>query len=164
MDPMRVTIRRDGEAIAWDVENDGPDALWAYLLVPRLDEGRYTFDPDVAWIHAEGEDVVVRKTDVPIPAGVRIMRIPVGAVEIAPGERVSGRTVLGDPVRLHEPWTGFRGEARPLAVTMEVGWVPVRQGQEPERLAWEGRPFAYLRADREPGGQRISRSNTISWS
>jgi hypothetical protein len=163
---LAVTISREGNELAWQVENVGRADVWAYLLVPSVADGGLTFAADWAWLEAEGESLLVRKVDTPSAGrGIGIDdEVRSGAVRLAPAERKRGHLRLGDEVELRDPYKGTGARVSVKRVILEVGWLPWRQEGQPEILEWEGQPFAYISSGNEPGGQRFTRSAPLEWT
>lgn len=165
---LAVTISRQGDDLAWQVQNVGKQDVWAFLLVPSVVDGRRSFAVETAWLEEEGEGtLVVRKVDTPVPPGVLVDdAIRSGAILMKPGESKQGRLKLGKEVALRIPYRGGAGGkiVKVQRVIMEVGWVPFRAEAKPRLLQWEGQPFAYLFTPDEPGGQRFARSAPLDWA
>jgi hypothetical protein len=167
--PLTITLHRAGDRLCWRVVNDSPAPVWALLLVPSIVDGRESFAIDTAWFEAEGERLIVRKIDTPIPAdGRRTERVATGAIELAPGAARDGAITLGPELELGGPY-----ERAPIRITLrervrevvlEVGWLPVVPETPVVRAEWAGAPFAYLLAEVEAGGQRFVRSAPLSWT
>jgi len=161
--PLEVTIHRSADALVWRVENVSPAPVWAFLLVPTLIDGAYSFAVDSAWLEVEGDRLLVRKVDAPVPDGRKVERLSTGAVELPPGGARQGRILLGDEVTVGGAYARERSRHRVRTVVMEVGWLPVHAAQEARRYVWDGQPFAYLRSELEPRGQRFERSAPLAW-
>lgn len=158
---LTIEAKREGTELGYRVTNTSSQPIWAFLLVPTVEKGQRTFAKDAAWLESDGDVLLVRKVDTPVPNDVKSERIRSGAVQLAPGATREGRIELGNPEETRPPY----GRPTPLTATkivVEVGWLPVREGQPREELAWEGEPFAYLRPEVEPGGQRFARSAPIA--
>lgn len=162
-DVLRIDARRDGSDLAYQVTNQGAQPVWTFLLVPTTADGKLTFAKDAAWLEREGELLIVRKVDTPVPDDVKAERISSGAIQLAPGASHGGRIQLGDEVEVRGAYQRTATRLPVSRVVLEVGWLPVREGQARQDLSWEGQPFAYLRPEVEPGGQRLARSPAIAW-
>lgn len=161
---LDVQIHRAGDRLCWRVANASAAPVWAFLLVPSIIAGRESFAVDAAWFAAEGARVIARKVDTPVPDdGRRIDRVTSGAIELAPGAVREGALVLGDQVEVGGPYEDELVQRPVGEIVLEVGWLPVREGQRAERLQWDGAPFAYLEPEIEPGGQRFTRSAPLRW-
>lgn len=161
-DVLKIEPARAGNDLTYRITNRSAQPVWIFIHVPTLQNGEYTFAKDAAWLEAEAGLLLVRKVDTPVPDDVKAERVQSGAVQLAPGATRQGRIELGDHV---ETRAAYRSPARHdvSRIVMEVGWLPVRDGQPREDLTWEGEPFAYLRPEVEPGGQRFVRSTPLAW-
>lgn len=162
-DALAVDARREGADLVYRVTNRGTQPVWAFLLVPTLVDGKLTFAKDAAWLENAGELLVVRKVDTPVPAGVKAERNNSGAVKLAPGTSHEGRIQLGDEVDARAAYQRTSTRVKVTRVVLEIGWLPVRDGQALREASWEGQPFAYVRSEVEPGGQQLARSPVITW-
>ena len=104
---LAVTISRQGDDLAWQVQNVGKQDVWAFLLVPSIVDGRKSFAVETAWLEEESEGtLVVRKVDTPIPPGVLVDdAIRSGAILMKPGESRQGR--LGGRSHLAKDFEGL---------------------------------------------------------
>lgn len=161
-DVLSIHIERDGNDLLYRIVNVSDASIWVFVHVPTIENGEYTFAKDAAWLEKEGDVLLVRKVDTPVPDAVRAERIRSGAIQLAPGAERSGAIELGDRVEV-APAYGDPELLDVSKVVMEVGWLPLRDGQSRRDLMWEGQPFAYLRPETEPGEQRLVRSAPIRW-
>lgn len=162
--PVEVSIHREDQALAWEVRNTGSQKLWAFLLVPSIVGGRWSFERDTAWVALEGGVVVLRKVDTPLPPRARAERVQSGAVVLSPGEARKGRIALSDPLPLSDAYQDRSGQSAVLdALALEVGWIPATPDLRPDLREADGVSFAFLEPDDAPGGQRTTRSATLRW-
>lgn len=162
-DVLSIDARRERSDLVYRVTNKGAKPIWAFLLVPTLADGKLTFAKDAAWLESEGDLLLVRKVDTPVPDDVKAERYDSGAIRLAPGASHEGRIQLGDEVEVRGPYQRASTRMKVSRVVLEVGWLPVREGQASQDASWEGKPFAYLRSEVEPGGQQLARSPVITW-
>jgi hypothetical protein len=162
--PLQVIVSQKGNMLHYSVRNHGRDPVWAFLLVPSIRNGEWSFAVDTAWFTTDGAVLVVRKVDTPVPARLESERVSSGAVKLAPGESREGAILLDQEVTLSDPYQGRPQKHRVTQVVLEVGSLPVRKEQWVRSLNADGHQFAYLRPETEPGGQAFSRSPVLIWS
>jgi hypothetical protein len=163
-DPIEIALRREGDSLAWEVRNTGASPIWAWLLVPSIVDGRASFAVDTAWTAVEGDLLVLRKVDTPVPEDRDADRVRSGAVRIDAGESRGGAMRLGDPVALRQPYgRPSPATCSPRRVALEVGWIPESAAQSLQRVSADGWDFAWIASESVAGGQRTARSAAISW-
>lgn len=161
---LQVSLSQKGTSLHWTVRNSSSEPVWAFLLVPSILHGEWSFAVDTAWSSAERDLLILRKIDTPVPNRVKAERVSSGAVKLGPGESREGNIQLGDEVTLSDPYGAHSGRHKVTRVVLEVGSLPVRKDQGTRQLTFDGKPFAYLRTEMEPGGQQFSRSPVLTWT
>jgi hypothetical protein len=162
--PLRVEVSRVPGGLDWRVENQGQSPVWAWLLVPGVVDGRASFAVDAAWTAMEGDLLVLRKVDTPVPEDRDADRVNAGALRLQAGASRTGHLALSDPPRASVPYG--RPSAltlSPARVTLEVGWVLDSAQITPKMADWQGQPFAWIRSEDLAGGQQLSRAAPVAW-
>jgi len=157
-------VNRAGDHLAYQVTNRSEADLWAFLFVPSIIDGRWSFAQDTAWTREDEGVLVLSKSDTATADGGAFDRVRSGAIRLTPGHTQVGQIHIGDRPKLSAPYsTGRPRSVEPRRVRLEVGWVPHREGIDAAPRHWQGTPFIYAEVDQEEGGQRISSSETTSW-
>lgn len=162
--PLRVEVSRVPGGLDWRVENQGQGPVWAWLLVPGVVDGRASFAADAAWTAMEGDLLVLRKVDTPVPEDRDADRVNAGALRLEAGASRTGTLDLSDPPRASVPYgSPPTPTLSPARVTLEVGWVADSAQITPKMADWQGQPFAWIRSEDLAGGQQLSRAAPVAW-
>jgi len=159
--PLHVSLTRTAAGVDWQVSNTGEAALWAYLLVPSIVGGRWSFEVDSAWSTAEGDTLVLQKVEPVIPEDMDAEPVRSGAVRIDPGQQQTGSLALNSPTRTLDAYRGRGTPASYSQVVLEVGYVADKEGIRPQNDGTTD--FAWIWPQSVPGGQQLVRSAAVDW-
>lgn len=160
--PVEVTLDATDTEFRWTVRNNGPDELWAFLLVPEISGGRVVVSETAVWSKMEGDVLVLQKTQADVPEELDTDPMNSGAVRLPAGGSLAGVVPVERPVSERVPYHN----SPPVAVSprwaqLELGWVSPQRA--PKEIASRGLRFAFIPLSTVDGGQRLTRSQRIPW-
>lgn len=158
-----VLVNRQGDHIRWVFVNGGAEAVWAYVRVPIIVDGRLEAVDDAAYVVREGDTAVLRLVDTPVPEGLLAERVTTGAVRVEPGARVEGSLAAPAQATPEDAYAGVDAAARfsPQRWVVEIGWIPASPGLPGEPLPYRGGTTEAPDSDFAEGGQRLARSPAL---